>query len=57
MMITTTGIGTPTSTTEWGGDLPTILGMILGSTEVITAPGITVVGMIPGFMDTAVGMG
>lgn len=60
MMITIIVAGTPTSTTEWGGDLPTIPGMIVGmipgSTGVITVPGPTVAGMIPGFMGTVVGM-
>lgn len=55
-MITTIVVGTPTSTTEWDGDLLTIPGMIPGFTEVITVPGPTVAGMIHGFMGTVGGM-
>lgn len=56
MMITKIVVGTPTSTTEWDGDLLTIPGMIPGFTEVITVPGPTVAGMIHGFMGTVGGM-
>lgn len=54
MKITITGAGMPIFTTEWDGDLLSILGMILGmilgSTEVITVPGTTAVGIVLGII-------
>jgi hypothetical protein len=53
--IITTAVGTPTSILAWGGDIPTIHGTIPGIMAAGTAHGITVAGMIPGFMVMAAG--